>query len=209
MIGEQSIYLTPSEHRILAYSSTAYECKNQNENGTINLEHPYQSFIQILLQNPLNHPLTLKKGAIGYTQQDVSLNDYQTTKYLINELTEFMDSYTLNYLTQGTSETLKKLYYLNLSKQKERENKSQQKKFTTTFDISKFTEKDKEFLTMFNFEHTKLTQPQFEQLAQLLTLFHKCYATSKFDVGKIKVELNLPVKATANFKKQRATRIPL
>ena len=72
-----------------------------------NLENPYLSIIQILIQNPLNHPLTLVKGIIGYVQQDVSLNDYHTTKYRINELTEFMDAYTSNYLTQGTSETLK------------------------------------------------------------------------------------------------------
>ena len=52
-----------------------------------NLEYPYQSFIQILTQNPSNHPLILVKGIIGYAQQDVSLNDYQTTKYRINELT--------------------------------------------------------------------------------------------------------------------------
>ena len=62
---------------------------------------------------------------------------------------------------------------------------------------------------MFNFEHTKLTQSQFGQLAQLLTQFHKFHATSKFDVGKIKVNLNLPLKATAIFEKQRAIRIPL
>ena len=61
---------------------------------------------------------------------------------------------------------------------------------------------------MFNFEDTKLTQPQVEKLAHLLTQFKECYATSKFDVGKIKVELNLPLKATAVFKKQEATRIP-
>ena len=58
-----------------------------------NLEYPYQSFIQILIQNPLSHPLTLTKGIIGYAQQDVSINDYQTTKYRVNELTEFMDAY--------------------------------------------------------------------------------------------------------------------
>ena len=67
-----------------------------------NLEYPYQRFIQILIQNPLLHPLTLTKGIIGYAQQDVSINDYQTTKYRVNELTEFMDAYTSNYLTQGT-----------------------------------------------------------------------------------------------------------
>ena len=142
---------------------------------------------------------------IGCAQQDVSLNDYQTTKYRVIELTEIMDAFTLNYLTQRTSETL----CLNLSVQQEREYKSQQKNFTIPFDISKFAKADKEFLTVFNFDHSKFTQPQFEQLAQLLTQFHKCYATSKFDAGKIKVELNLPLKVTAIFKKQRATRIPL
>ena len=70
-----------------------------------NLEYPYQSFIQLLKQNPLNQPLTVVKGKIGYAQYP--LNDYQTTKHRINELTEFMDAYTLNYLTQGMSETIK------------------------------------------------------------------------------------------------------
>ena len=36
-----------------------------------------------------------------------------------------------------------------------------------------------------------------------------CNATSKFDVRKIEVELNLRLKATSVFKKQRGTRIPL
>ena len=52
---------------------------------------------------------------------------------------------------------------------------------------------------MFDFEHTKLTQPKFEELAKLLIQLQQCYATSKFDVGKIKVELNLPLKAKAVF----------
>ena len=123
------MFFTPSEHRILTYSLTAYERKKKKASGTIlyasdfsfiplrknmffaimdinNLEYPYQSLIQILIQNPLNHPPTLVKGIIGCAQQDVSLNDYHVTKYRINELTDFMDAYTLNYLTQGTSETL-------------------------------------------------------------------------------------------------------
>ena len=119
-----------------------------------------------------------------------------------------MDAYTSNYLTQGTSETLKKLYCLNITKKQEHEYRAQQKKIVIPFAATKFTEIDSEFLTMFNFEHTKLTQTQFEELAQLLIKFKKCYATSKFDVGKVKVELNLPSKATAIFMKQRATRIP-
>ena len=75
-----------------------------------NLDYLYQSFIQILIQNHLHHPLPLVKGLIGYAQQDASLNDYQATKNRTNELREFMDICTLNYLTQGTSETLKKTH---------------------------------------------------------------------------------------------------
>ena len=51
-----------------------------------NLEYPYQSFFQILIQNSLNQPLTLVKGIIGYAQQDVSFNDNQATKYRIHEV---------------------------------------------------------------------------------------------------------------------------
>ena len=68
-----------------------------------NFEYLYQSFIQIWIQNPLRQPLTLVKGIIGYAQQDVLLNDGQTRKYGINELTEFMNAYTSNYFTHGTS----------------------------------------------------------------------------------------------------------
>ena len=72
-----------------------------------NLQYPYQSFIQNLIQNSLNHPLTLVNGLIGYAQQNVSLTELQTTEYRIKELTKVMDTYTSNYLTHGTSVTLK------------------------------------------------------------------------------------------------------
>ena len=35
VIGDHSLYFTPSEHRILTYHLTAYECKNKYPNGTI------------------------------------------------------------------------------------------------------------------------------------------------------------------------------
>ena len=151
VIGNHSLCFKPSEHKILTYSLNAYECKNKYVNGTIlyasdfsfmplrknmfffimdtnNLEYRYQLFIRILIQNHLNHPLTLVKGIIGYAQHDISLNYFQTTNYCINELTEFKAAYTSNYLTQGTSETLKKHFCLNLTKQQEREYKPQPKK---------------------------------------------------------------------------------
>ena len=120
--------------------------------------------------------LTENLHTFGYAQQDISLADLQTTKYRINELTEFMDAYTSNYLTYGTTETLKKLYCLNLTKKQDREYKTPQNRLLISFDVSKLTETDRTFLMMINFEHTKLTQTQFEHLAQLLTQFEQlCY----------------------------------
>ena len=49
-----------------------------------------------------------------------------------------------------------------------------------------------------------MKQTQFEHLAQFFINYEHCYATSKLDVVKIKLELNLPLIATAVFKKLRA-----
>ena len=50
------------------------------------------------------------------------------TKHRINELTYIMDAHTAKYLTHKTSETLKELYFLILTRQQEQEKRAQQKK---------------------------------------------------------------------------------
>ena len=69
-----------------------------------NLEYPFQFFIEILVQNPLSHPLKLTNALVGYSQQDVPLKDYQTTMLRFNKDSEFMDAYAANYSTNGTSQ---------------------------------------------------------------------------------------------------------
>ena len=54
---------------------------------------------------------------------------------------------------------------------------------------------------MFNFQHSQITQKEFEQLAELLLKYPMVYATSKLDVGKINSPLYLPPKLDAIFKK--------
>ena len=61
---------------------------------------------------------------------------------------------------------------------------------------------------MFNFQHSQITQKEFDKLAELLK-FPTVYATSKFDVGKISSPLHLPLKPDAVFKKQRASKVPI
>ena len=61
---------------------------------------------------------------------------------------------------------------------------------------------------MFNFQHSQITQKEFEQLTDLLLKYPQFYATSIFDVGKVNSSLYLPLKHDAVFKKQRASKVP-
>ena len=62
---------------------------------------------------------------------------------------------------------------------------------------------------MFKFQHSQITQHEFEKLADLLLRYPTFYAKSKFDVGKTNSPLHLPLKPDAVFKKQRACKVPI
>ena len=47
---------------------------------------------------------------------------------------------------------------------------------------------------MFDFQHSHLTQEEFEKIVTIILKYKQVYATTKFDVGKTKVKLNLPMK---------------
>ena len=81
--------------------------------------------------------------------------------------------------------------------------------FKPTFKISHYTEEQQKFLTMFIFEHSQITQKEFDKLAELFLKFPAVYATSKFDFGKNSSPLHLPLKPDAVCKKQRASKVPI
>ena len=54
-----------------------------------------------------------------------------------------------------------------------------------------------------------LTQNELEKTVTIILDYRQVYATTKFDVGKTKVKLNLPIKKDAIFKKQRICKVPI
>ena len=62
---------------------------------------------------------------------------------------------------------------------------------------------------MFNFQHSQITQNEFEKLADLLFRYSTVYATSEFDVAKINSPLHLPLIPDTVFKKERASKVPI
>ena len=81
--------------------------------------------------------------------------------------------------------------------------------FKCKFNINKYTESEKKFTQMFDFQHSHLTQNEFEKVVTLILDYRQVYATTKFDVGKTTVKLNLPIKKDAIFKKQRIGKVPI
>ena len=75
--------------------------------------------------------------------------------------------------------------------------------FKCIFSIIKYKETEKEFNQMFDFQHSHLTQEEFEELVTIILTYKQDYATTKFDVGKTKVKLNLPMKKYAVFEKTK------
>ena len=78
--------------------------------------------------------------------------------------------------------------------------------FKPTFEKIHDTEQQQKFLVILNFQHSQLTQNEFEKKADLLLKQPKVYATSTLDVGKINSPLLLNLKP---FKKQRAIKVPI
>ena len=80
--------------------------------------------------------------------------------------------------------------------------------FQPAFNISNYTENQQKFLTMFNFQHSQITQDEFDKLAKQLIKYSSVYATSKFDVGQISSSLHLPLKPDAVFKNKEQVKVP-
>ena len=81
--------------------------------------------------------------------------------------------------------------------------------FKCKFNNNKYTKIEKEFIQTFDFQHSHLTQEQFETVVTIIIRYKQVYATTKFDVGKTKIKLNLPKKKDAIFKKQRISKVPM
>ena len=136
------------------------------------------------------------------TFKTVHMKDYQT-----NSLDLFSALYHLTYENENDiNDILQKNDDESVNQVATFERKPN---FKCKFNINKYNNKDKEFKQMFDFQHSHLTQEQFDKLVDIILKYRNVYGTTKFDVGKTKVKLNLPMKKDAIFKKQRISKVPI
>ena len=156
------------------------------------------------MYNNTPYQVTLPLGLLGYCETNATISPINEVAYRVNNILQLLDICQSTILDEELS--------INNIISNEKRNTDYFTKtphFKPTFNITNYTKEQQKFFTMFNFEHSQITQTEFDKLAKQLLKYSTDYATSKFDLGKISSSLHLPLKPDAVFKKQRAGKVPI
>ena len=167
----------------------------KNTNSDIILLHVY---------NNTPYQITLLLGFLGYCETNATTSPINEVAYRVNKILQLLD------ICQST--ILDEELFINIIISNEKRNTDYFTKtpyLKPTFNITNYTKEQQKLLTMFNFQHSQITQNEFDKLAKQLIKYSTSSATSKFDVGKTSLSLHLPLKPDAVFKKQRASKVPI
>ena len=166
------------------------------------MKHSNSDIISLHVYNISPYQITLPLGLLGYFKTNATTSPTNEVAY--RNILQLLDICQSTILDEELS-----IYNIISNENRNTDYFTKTPYFKPTFKISHYTEEQQKFLTMFNFQHSQITQQEFDKLAELLLKFPTVYATSKIDVGKISSPLHLPLKPDAVFKKQRASKVPI
>lgn len=193
--------------------------------------------IPILLNNPLDHKISVKKGTLGFTSRDITAsgsrdqagfmiaNNVAFVEEVRTNFPEFEQHFEVCKVSQTVydnrdMETFNAKVFDELATDFSKESKSLQPK--AQLDNTKYRNKqldenilteysktEKEFLRKFDFSETDLTDDELEYLIRILIEDKDVYSHHKYDVGKINQKFHVKLKENSELKKQRPSRVPL
>ena len=171
----------------------------------IYIENSNSDVISLHVYNNSPYKITLLLGLLGYCETNATTSSTKEVAYRVNIILHLLD------ICQSTILDVELSINNILSNEKRNTDYfTKTTHFKPTFQVSNYTEEQRKFLTMFNFQHSQITQKEFEQLADFFLKCPKVYATSKFDDGKVHSSLHLALKPDAVFKKKtRASKVPI
>ena len=140
----------------------------KNTNSDINSLHVF---------NNTPYQITLPLGFLGYCETNATSSPINEVAYRVNNILQLLD------ICQSTILD-KELSINNIISNEKRNTDYFTKKsyFKPTFNVTNYTKEQQTFLTMFNFQHSQITQSEFDKLAKQLIKYSTVYATSKFDI---------------------------
>ena len=197
-----------SNGKILLQSLHYFEPINKYHNLSFtdikDLTKENENFADIYLINKKNHKRILKNELIVFIYQNTTFKTVHMDVYQTNSLDLFSALYHLTYENENDINDIPQISNdENINQVATFERKPN---FNCKFNITKYKDKDKEFIQMFDFQHSHLTQEQFDKIVDIIMKYRNVYATTKFDVGKTKVKLNLPIKKMQSLKSRESAK---
>ena len=146
------------------------------------MKHSNSDNISLHVYNNSPYQITLPLGLLplGYCETNATTLPTNEVAYRVNNIIQLLDICLLTILDEELSINNK------ISNEKRHTDYfTKTPYFKPTFKISHYTEEQQKFLTRFIFEHSQITQNEFDKLAKLLLKYPTVYVTSKFDVEKL------------------------
>ena len=229
IFNRETIYIEQNQNKSITFPIPIFKQMKKSNEKTIHKSHFYferinkyhnisftdikdftadeESFTDILIINKNRHRITINTGLIGFMNRNITFKKQDNEIYQTNSIDFFTALYHLTYESEYDINEI-----LNIQENETIEQGAtfeRKPNFKCKFHINKYSEQEKEFIQMFDFQHSHLTQEEFEKVVTIILQYKHVYATTKFDVGKTKVKLNLPMKKDAIFKKQRISKVPI
>ena len=145
-----------------------------------------EHFIDIILINKNQHKVTINVSLIGFMYQNITFKQHKEEMCQTNSIDLFS---ALHHLTYENENDINEILNIQENETTEQVATFERKpNFKCKFDINKYTTSEKEFIQMFDFQHSHLTQKEFEKIITIILEYKQVYATAKFDVGKTKLK---------------------
>ena len=127
---------------------------SKNTNSDIILLHVY---------NNTPYQVTLPLGLLGYCETNATISPINEVGYRVNNILQLLDICQSTILDEELS-----INNIIRNEQRNTDYFTKTPYFKPTFNITNYTKEQQNFLTMFNFEHSQITQTEFDKLAKQL-----------------------------------------
>ena len=125
-----------------------------------------EHFIDIFLVNENQHKITINEGLICFMYKNITFKKQNEEVYQTDSLDLFTAFYHLTYENENDINEI-----LNIQDNETIEQVAtfeRKPNFKCKFNIIKYTESEKEFIQMFDFQHSYLTQNEFEKVVTII-----------------------------------------
>ena len=153
-------------YKSMHYFKPINKYQNLSFSDIKNLSIEKEHFIDIFLIIKNKHKVTINIGLIGFMYQNTTFKQHKKELYHTNSIDLFLALYHLTYENENDINEI-----LNIQENETIEQVDtfeRKPNFKCKFDINKYTTSEKEFIHMFVFQHSHLTQEEFERIVTII-----------------------------------------